>query len=436
MTTVAQVAKRMQYVLRDRANRVARETGFIKRERVLSGSSFVTGLVSGWQAAPEVSLSGIGQAVGNAGTPITRQGIHARFTPEAVDFMKAMVKECLKVVVRSRAKPKKLLSRFNGVVLTDSSIVTLPNSLSEVWQGSGGFGEQASCAAVKISVRWNVQNGQLQVLELSDGIQHDRQSLAHQQAVEVGSLHIRDLGYFNLDDFDTIGKHGAFWLTRYKIGTHLLDEQGHVLDLKSWLPQQPAQRIDTRGFLGAKKQLPCRIIAERVPEHVVKQRHERLREIARQNQTTPSPRSLEMAHWTIYLTNASPEQLTCQAVFLIARYRWQIELLFRLWKSDLHIDTWRTKLPNRILCELYAKLVAAIITQWFMLIGCWHNPRRSFRQAMPAIHGLAWQWANSLHHLTFLKHTLYALQRALSKCYMEKSQCYPRHFQLLDDLYA
>jgi len=436
MTTVAQVAKRMQYVLRDKANELAKETGFIKRERVLRGSSFVTGLVSAWQAAPEVSLSGIGQAVGNAGTPITRQGINARFTPEAVDFMKAMVEECLKVAVKGVPRSKGLLSRFNGVVLTDSSSVTLPNSLSETWRGSGGFGEQASRAAVKISVRWNIQDGQLQVLELSDGIQHDRRSSAHYHPVEAGSLHIRDLGYFNLDDLENIGQQGAFWLTRYKSGTHLLDQQGQVLELSTWLPQQVGQRIDTQVLLGAKKQLPCRIIAERVPHHVVKQRHERLREIARQNQTTPTQRSLALAHWTIYLSNVPPQQLTTHEVFLIARYRWQIELLFKLWKSDLQIDNWRTTQPNRILCELYAKLIAAIITHWLMLIGCWQNPRRSLRQAMPTIHGLAWQWANSLHHLKLLKHTLYALRRSLSKCHMEKSQCHPRHFQLLDDFLA
>jgi len=436
MTTVAQVAKRMQYVLRDRANRLGRETGFIKRERVLSGSSFVTGLVSAWQSSPGMSLSGIGQSVGNAGTPITRQGIQARFTSEAVDFMKAMVTESLKVVISSHSMPKKLLSGFNGVVLTDSSSVTLPNSLHHVWRGSGGYGDQASRAAVKISVRWNVQDGQLQILELSDGIQHDRQSAAHWQAVEKNSLHIRDLGYFSLDDFENIGQQGAFWLTRYKIGTHLLDGQGQVLDLVNWLPQQVGQRIDTTGLLGARKQLPCRIVAQRVPEHVVKQRHKRLHEIARQNQTTPSSRSLELAHWTIYLTNASSGQLACQAVLLIARYRWQIELLFKLWKSDLGINRWHTQQPHRILCELYAKLIAAIITHWFMLIGCWHNPRRSMRQAMPSIHSLAWQWANSLHHLNLLKHTLYALQRALSKCSMDKSNRYPRHFQLLSELYA
>jgi len=241
MPTVTHLAKRMQVILRTKANKLAWEKGFMKRERVLTGSSFVVGLVSAWQGNSTVSLAGLSQAIGNAGTPISRQGLNERFTKEAVDLMKAMLDESLKVMVKGIPKSKGICSRFTGVVLTDSTIITLPNELSDIWQGSGGYGENASTAAVKISVRWDIEAGQLQVVELSDGIQHDKNSAAHQHEVEAGSLHMRDLGYFGIDNFEKIGQQGAYWLTKYKIGTHLVDAEGQVIELSTELPQHAGQ---------------------------------------------------------------------------------------------------------------------------------------------------------------------------------------------------
>jgi hypothetical protein len=422
----------MQAVLQTRANEVAWETGFMERERILTGSSFVVGLVSAWQANPQVSLAGMSQALANAGTPISRQRVEQRFDARAVAFLKAMVDESLQVIVKGTPVDSGILARFSAVDLTDSSVITLPNTLHEIWRGSGGFGEQASTAAVKVSVRWNMRDGQLQTVTLSDGITHDRQSAAHQDPVAAGSLQIKDLGYFKLDDFEKIGHQGAFWLTRYKSGTYVLDEDGQKLDLASWLPQKVGQRLDIAVRLGQKKHLPCRLVAERVPRKIVHQRHARIRETARQNQTVPSQRALVLAQWTIYLTNVPDTLLNTVEVFIVGRYRWQIELLFKLWKSDLQIDDWNTSNPYRILCEFYGKLIAAIVTHWFLLLGCWHNPRRSLRQAMPTIHSLAWQWANSLSNLTLLVHMLRSLCRSLSHCHLDRSQMSPRHFQLLE----
>lgn len=426
----------MQQILSTKANEIAWETGFMERERVLTGSSFVVGLVSAWQANPSVSLSGLSQAIGNAGTPISRQGVAERFTEEAVVFMRAMVKECLTAKITGLPVSKGLLARFTSVDLVDSSIVTLPNSLAEVWRGSGGYGENASVSALKLSVRWEMRGGELKSLDLSDGIVHDRSAPAHKDPVEAGSLQLRDLAYFKLDDLQAIAQQEAFWLIRYKIGTLLLDEQGQVLDLTEWLPQQVGQRIDSPVQVGKNKRLPARLVAERVPLSVVRQRHERIRETARQNQTLPSQKALEMAHWTIYLTNVPAADLSPADLFVLGRYRWQIELLFKLWKSDLHIDQWRTNNPHRLLCELYAKLIAALVTHWFLLLGCWHNPRRSLRQAIPTIQALAWQWANSLNKLSLLTHMLRSLQRSLSSCQMDRSRQQPRAFQLLEADFA
>lgn len=430
--TIPQLAKKMQDVLKTKADELAWETGFMERERVLTGSSFVVGLVSGWQSNPQMSLAGLSQAISNAGTPISRQGLHERFTAAAVELMRGVLEESLQALVSGTPLTSGIIGRFSRVELVDSSIVTLPNTLSNVWQGSGGYGENASTAALKISVRWDMRSGQVAQLNLSDGRAHDRRAAAHEAPVEPNSLQLRDLGYFKLDDLAHIGQQGAFWLMKYKVGTHVFDQDHHPIDLSRCLPQRDGQRLDQPVYLGQRKQLPCRLIAERVPDTVAQQRQANLREIARRSQKPVSERSLTLTYWTIYLTNLSTHQLTTNEVFIMGRYRWQIELLFKLWKSHLQIDEWRTNNPYRILAELYAKLVAVIVTHWFLLMACWDNPRRSLVQAMPTIHGMAWQWANSLSSLPLLEHALRCIRRALSRCQMDKSNRHPRHFQLLE----
>ncbi len=62
---ITRVSKTMQRVLVTKANQLAIETGFMIRERVLTGSSFVSGLVFGWQSNATSSLEGLSQAIGN-----------------------------------------------------------------------------------------------------------------------------------------------------------------------------------------------------------------------------------------------------------------------------------------------------------------------------------------------------------------------------------
>lgn len=281
MKTVTQVSKAMQVVLIEKTNQLARETGFMERERILTGSSFVVGLMSGWQANPQASLEGLSQAIGNAGTPISRQGLACRFNEKAVIFAKAVLEASLEIAISAKPASEGIINRFTSVDLVDSSIITLPNSLASIWHGSGGYGENASVSAVKLNVRLDVKNGCLKTLDLSDATQHDRTSIAHHQPMETSSLQIGDLGYFKLDDFEAIEQQDAYWLSRYKLGTIVYDEQNTPLDLPNWLPQQVGQKVDCQVLLGKKKQLPCRLVAERVPPQVVRQRYERLQEIAK-----------------------------------------------------------------------------------------------------------------------------------------------------------
>ena len=61
-TTIHQLSQNLQKLLTQDADRLGRESGFIKRQRKLTGASFAQALVFGWQANPKASLEELCQS--------------------------------------------------------------------------------------------------------------------------------------------------------------------------------------------------------------------------------------------------------------------------------------------------------------------------------------------------------------------------------------
>jgi hypothetical protein len=54
-TTIPQLSKMLQQLLIEDASEIGRTSGFIQRQRKLSGASFAQSLIFGWQANPKAS---------------------------------------------------------------------------------------------------------------------------------------------------------------------------------------------------------------------------------------------------------------------------------------------------------------------------------------------------------------------------------------------
>ncbi len=75
-----------------------------------------------------------------------------------------------------------------------------------------------------------------------------------------------------------------------------------------------------------------------------------------------SQRNQNLLDWSIFITNIPEHKVSIKHIATIYRTRWQIELLFKLYKSHFKIEFLKGKSnASRILCELYAKLYGIII---------------------------------------------------------------------------
>lgn len=106
--------------------------------------------------------------------------------------------------------------------------------------------------------------------------------------------------------------------------------------------------------------------------------------------------------------------------------------MFKLWKGPGGIAESRSVNPKRIVCELYAKLLAMLVQHWLMLVGTWARPDRSLTQAAGTIRQHARQLAGALSRFRWLCQAIRSLIACLgSGCRMNRRRASPNLYQLL-----
>jgi hypothetical protein len=381
MATITQVAETFQKVLGEQVEVLARKSGFIQRQVTVTGSGFVQAMVMSFQGNRSPSYSELSQSASSLGMPMSAQGIEQRLNERSAQFMKAVLEAALEEKVSGIAKSAfPILGRFKGVHLRDSSTIGLPASLRDIWRGSGN--QNAQTAALKLQVSWEYSHGALDGLVLQDGCCQDQTSPSQSLELPAGALHLGDLGYFSLKKLARDSERGVFWITRWKFRTTIWDTPEHLLDLVAFLSKQTESQLDLPVHVGGKQKLACRLLASRVPQEVADQRRQRIRESYRKQGRQPSAKMLQLAEWTLVLTNVPLTLLSLQEALCLLKVRWQIELLFKLWKTYLAMDKWNSQNPWRILTEIYAKLLTALLFHWTTLFDFWSYPDHSLFKAI------------------------------------------------------
>jgi hypothetical protein len=430
-TTIAELSTTLQTLLIKDADRLGRESGFIQRQRKLSGASFVQSLVFGWQANPQASLEELCQSAANCGVSISPQGLQDRLnSPQAAEFVRRMLEQSLTYVVIGEAEQATWLGRFTGVYLQDSTTIQLPISLAELWRASGNQASQS--AGLKVQTVFNYHNGHVQ-LRLAQAIAHD--CPLQTVALPAGSLRLADVGYFKVKVFETLNERSVWWLTRLPAHTGIWVGD-RVVNVATWLTQiGPDDGLDVWVELSAQR-FSCRLIAQRVPADVAAKRREQVREDAARRSHKLRPETLALCDWTVMVTNLPTEQLSPAEALVLLRLRWQIELLFKLWKHTLAMDAWRTQQPWQILTEVFAKLLLAVVQHWLVLLGCWGELDRSLVKAVLVLRKHAFHLAAVLAHFPLLVAALFTILPTLTRCSIRKRKARPATSQLLERAFA
>lgn len=362
--TLAVIASRLQRVFFSLSDQAAVRSRLIRRRRKFFPVCLALSLTLAWLQHPQASYSQLLAFVALAGCSVCPSALCQRFNSALADFFLRLLRQAVSLALRPRPANLPLLRRFNGVFLYDSTVLRMPDGLASIWPSCGG---DAGRAALKVSVRAELTGGELQ-LSLEPGRQGDAGSPLLTQALPQGALVLADLAYFNLRRLADWSTAGVFWISRARallnvtvgeLYQPLADYLGRqrrsgCLRLEEWL------QIGTRD-------LPARLIAVRCPPEVEARRRQRLYHQASKRGSVPKKAALELCGWTAFLTNVPEEMLSGRETWVVYRLRWQVELLFKRWKSLGGLGRSRGEKEQRLVVEVYAKLLGALLRSWLAL---------------------------------------------------------------------
>jgi len=295
-----------------------------------------------------------------------KQSLDERYNTDAVRFMRSCLERLLNLS-NPFLDGSGLHKKWACISLTDSTSYKIPSHFSAFYKGYPNGGE----GILKLQLNYDLLSGHLFDLSVHGGKDSDcRYQKESGEKFKSNGLYIRDLGYFDTAHFYDLDKQGAYFISRSKSNQNYYakDEKGEYekINIEAYLPNTDKQVELKDVYVGtAKKRVKVRLIMERVPENVLQKRMAKLkRASSKQSKRQISAERRKMSQYNIFITNTTEEDLPMDQIRMVYTLRWQIELIFKIWKSVFDIDKVKNMSIFRFECHLYAQLINIVLTMF------------------------------------------------------------------------
>jgi hypothetical protein len=351
-----------KYYSREELDVLAKKCGLVQRESPITGFTIAVMATTGLLNTPDGTLAQLAAHLSSAlQTNVSPQAIDARLGDAAMAFMHC----CLEKAFSMAARPPPLVGRdvnlvndFAHLYIIDSTNFELHPSLKDVFTGSSGA---SSPSSMRIQLIHDYITGRIYVM-IGDTKMCDApalQNVVDSDILDLSGkcLFLSDLGYFKIDTFKNIHSKEMFFISKLSFGVSLSDASGEKIDLERLMKSSEA--FDIPVVIAGSK---FRLTGQKLSDADI---NKRLRKAARSAQckrgNTISDKYRLFLQYALTLTNL-PELFTISALFTVYRLRWQIELIFKAWKSILQIHKIRSARIPRVMCQVYGKLIVAVVS--------------------------------------------------------------------------
>jgi len=350
----------------------AKETGFCRRKSKLNPFMFFDLMMYDSSSAKPKSLNQLAiEALSVHDVDISKQGMDKKFSEQTLTFLKHLIEKQLSVELGQQIEAG-WLSLFNRVIIKDATRFELPESYKDYLPGSGGA---ASKAGACLQFEYDLKSGSIIDLNLTAANRPDvSDAVQVLDKVACNDLVIRDLGYFAFNSFLNISDKGAFFISRHRANAivyEMKDGKLQQLDFKilyERMKKYQLSRIEKDVFIGNTSKIPVRMIIDLLPDDVYEQRIRKTNRSHKSKGYNSSEKFKLMSRFNLVITNVPQTVLPVDIVPILYRIRWQIELIFKIWKSVIGIHHNRIMKYTRWLCILHFKLLLMIVN-WNIVMG-------------------------------------------------------------------
>jgi len=349
---------------------LAKQSKFVQRENAVKvdGGIFLDLIVFNSDKLKQQSLNDLAVALRcKYGIEITKQSLNERFNNYALLFLK----NALEKLLNNQLSVNRLSvagKQFNRILIKDSVCFQIDESLKDLYEGSGGSGSEA---AIRIQFEYDVLNGTINDLTVNAFNDQDAtDSLATIEKTQAGDLVIRDLAYMSLEVLKKFMIKAVIFICRVKSNTKIYEfnngnyEELNFDKIKRYMKAQNLSCIEKQVYLSLKYKLQVRLIIYLLPDEVV---NERLRKTNQENKKKGrgqcSKEYKARACFNLFITNGDKDVIPIEKVYQFYKLRWQIELMFKIWKSLCNIDKVKKVKRHRLECYIYSRLIF-IVFAW------------------------------------------------------------------------
>lgn len=347
----SRVAERFKRVFSEgELNRLGKVVRYCQRERVVTPFRLVLTLISNLGGGKVETLADIQRGF-NAlfGERLAYKPFHNRLAKRGfAEFMRACVERLLEKLVLDvlRVKRGQAFSEFQRIVIQDGSSFAVKATLSDVFPGRF---KRVSPAAVELHVSMDLLSESVEHLTLTPDTFGERAELPEPASLS-GCLLLADRGYFSLPYVRKMMEAGASFVLRTKANLNPQVANAYVGEEVKPL----------RGMRGK----PLQEVVKRLPKaevdlDVLWQMREgplRCRLVVSYHPKTREFRYL--------LTNLPRRAYSSEKVGLAYRLRWQIELLFKEWKSYANLHVFATGKSEIAKGLIWAAIAAATVKRY------------------------------------------------------------------------
>lgn len=195
MSIVRRIASVVQNLVGTWAEEVDQETRIIQRKRKFSASTLAQTFVLGMLTNPKASDEDLAKTAAAVGVSVSAQAVEQRYSQRLADFLQWLFRKGMVASVQAQECVPDILERFADVLVLDSTTISLPPELADVFPGCGG--SHGGNAAMKLQVQTSLVSGSLDAVRIEPGKQPDRATTLQNETPAAGILRIADLGYFD-----------------------------------------------------------------------------------------------------------------------------------------------------------------------------------------------------------------------------------------------